>query len=299
MQYEATGATCKKIGVKVPPDRILGIQARFIGTIKRLSTPREQFEAKDCTYSLNEVWDVPSQNHAQVIRLKRRRSLPETAPQDSLNIARCQRNLKPSQEDLLPSASLLIHASGNLVRKESENGTQRVIPESLTTLLREFCIFLDSILDGRKYLRRTELPHYARAWLLDHFGSGEKINDLSESDRAALFDTMGGIASVQDYARRIRAIVAINRQNANCRACELEPTPKFRPSQGYPLIGWAPIQAEVNDHIFVLHGVNIPMAMRKVDDEHFVFVGQTYVQGIMNGEAMESDHLKDENILVM
>ncbi len=82
-------------------------------------------------------------------------------------------------------------------------------------------------------------------------------------------------------------------------AIDLKPAENFCLPNNKPLFGWAPETAQIDDYLCVVHGVKVPMVMRKNDDQHFVFVGQAYVHGIMDGEAIQSDSLTDEIISVI
>jgi hypothetical protein len=53
-----------------------------------------------------------------------------------------------------------------------------------------------------------------------------------------------------------------------------------------PLFGLAPRQARAGDHICVLHGLSVPVALRRVDARRWRVVGECFVYGMMDGEAM-------------
>ncbi|OJJ75593.1 hypothetical protein ASPBRDRAFT_37887 [Aspergillus brasiliensis CBS 101740] len=55
-------------------------------------------------------------------------------------------------------------------------------------------------------------------------------------------------------------------------------------SKGY--IGLVPAKAQEGDLICVLFGCSVPVILRKQDD-HYIFIGESYVHGIMDGEAIE------------
>lgn len=55
--------------------------------------------------------------------------------------------------------------------------------------------------------------------------------------------------------------------------------------KGY--IGWAHPRAEKGDKIYLLQGCSVPAILRKKPDGGYVIVGDAYVQGIMNGEAIK------------
>ena len=58
-------------------------------------------------------------------------------------------------------------------------------------------------------------------------------------------------------------------------------------------IGLAPMAMEKGDRICVLLGCNVPLIIRPQED-HYLIVGDTYVYGIMNGEAVQG--VRDENL---
>jgi hypothetical protein len=55
---------------------------------------------------------------------------------------------------------------------------------------------------------------------------------------------------------------------------------------GRKLAGLAPQLVEVGDKIVVLMGSNFPVVLREVDDR-YELIGEIYVDGIMDGEAMD------------
>jgi hypothetical protein len=54
--------------------------------------------------------------------------------------------------------------------------------------------------------------------------------------------------------------------------------------RGY--IGLGPIVARKSDMICILYGCSVPVIIRKVGD-HYLFIGECYVQGLMDGQALE------------
>ena len=57
----------------------------------------------------------------------------------------------------------------------------------------------------------------------------------------------------------------------------------FTTRQGY--IGLGPLNLQPDDQICVLFGSQVPLVLRKVDDHH-VLVGECFVLGLMDGEAI-------------
>ena len=54
--------------------------------------------------------------------------------------------------------------------------------------------------------------------------------------------------------------------------------------RGY--IGLGPIVTRKSDMICILYGCSVPVILRKVGD-HYLFIGECYVQGLMDGQALE------------
>jgi len=59
-----------------------------------------------------------------------------------------------------------------------------------------------------------------------------------------------------------------------------------------PLLCWIPASTREGDRICVVHGYRFPMVIRRVPgpDEHYRFLGVSYVQGYMDGEALDDGH---------
>ncbi|MCJ1327551.1 hypothetical protein MMC10_004221 [Thelotrema lepadinum] len=54
-------------------------------------------------------------------------------------------------------------------------------------------------------------------------------------------------------------------------------------------LGQVPRSAEIGDLICVLHGGRVPYVIRPRSDGSFTLVGESYINGVMDGEAMEMD----------
>ena len=69
-------------------------------------------------------------------------------------------------------------------------------------------------------------------------------------------------------------------------------------SPARPLVlGWGPSEVEPGDSVVIIHGFNLPMAIRKVQDGTYRFLGPCYVHGFMDGEAFDMASLVDEDIV--
>ena len=53
--------------------------------------------------------------------------------------------------------------------------------------------------------------------------------------------------------------------------------------------GLGPDVAEVGDGVYIVQGANVPMILREAGNGQYRIVGQAYVYGVMDGEAMEGD----------
>lgn len=59
----------------------------------------------------------------------------------------------------------------------------------------------------------------------------------------------------------------------------------YRSDQGR--VGWAQDQARPGDKLCVFNGVAVPLILRPTESGSFEVVGDTYVQGIMDGEVLD------------
>ena len=100
----------------------------------------------------------------------------------------------------------------------------------------------------------------ATAERLMHHGSGRKL--------------LSSITDNDPVAPLLRTMVTGAKQRRYCIARD-----------GHSLM--APPFARVGDKVCVLVGCDFPVVLRKIKD-HYVFIGECYVHGIMNGEAMEA-----------
>jgi len=57
-------------------------------------------------------------------------------------------------------------------------------------------------------------------------------------------------------------------------------------------LGRVPHQSKVGDRICIFKGGSVPFLVRKDVDDHYQLIGECYIHGIMDGEAMERDDLK-------
>ena len=51
-------------------------------------------------------------------------------------------------------------------------------------------------------------------------------------------------------------------------------------------VGMGPHEARKGDKIVLLLGCRLPVILRKREDESYILIGEAYIHGIMNGEAM-------------
>jgi Heterokaryon incompatibility protein (HET) len=60
-----------------------------------------------------------------------------------------------------------------------------------------------------------------------------------------------------------------------------------------------PQAAEVGDRICVLYGGRLPFVIRPCDGGRYTYVGNCYLQGIMNGEAVDMKDLEEEEFMLV
>ncbi|KAF4977721.1 hypothetical protein FZEAL_5815 [Fusarium zealandicum] len=66
---------------------------------------------------------------------------------------------------------------------------------------------------------------------------------------------------------------------------------------GYFVLG--PDVMELGDVVAVLYGGRTPFLLRKMENSRWMLVGECYVHGLMNGEALEWDGLRDEEFVII
>jgi hypothetical protein len=71
---------------------------------------------------------------------------------------------------------------------------------------------------------------------------------------------------------------------------------KFLVSKKYEWIGLAPMAAQVGDILVVLNGCSVPVVFRPGIDGRFQFVGECYIHGMMDGEAVENLGFFEEHL---
>lgn len=69
-------------------------------------------------------------------------------------------------------------------------------------------------------------------------------------------------------------------------------TPESSLSQSKDTWGLGPIMLEVGDIVCVLLGGNLPFVLRNRDNDEYCLVGESYVHGLMDGEAVRG---KEDN----
>lgn len=62
-------------------------------------------------------------------------------------------------------------------------------------------------------------------------------------------------------------------------------------ADGY--LGRVPRGSEVGDKICIFFGGSVPFVLRDTGDGYFIFIGECYIHGIMDGEAIPVHHNKD------
>ncbi|KAE9367241.1 HET-domain-containing protein, partial [Stipitochalara longipes BDJ] len=62
-------------------------------------------------------------------------------------------------------------------------------------------------------------------------------------------------------------------------------------------VGLAPVKAKAGDHVCIILGCDVPFIVRE-DDGKYVLVGECYIHGIMDGEAMDLEKYKIQDIIL-
>jgi hypothetical protein len=58
----------------------------------------------------------------------------------------------------------------------------------------------------------------------------------------------------------------------------------FRTAKGY--LGYGPVSTMPHDEVWILPGATVPFVLRKTSEGRYLIVGDTYVHGVMHGEAL-------------
>lgn len=73
---------------------------------------------------------------------------------------------------------------------------------------------------------------------------------------------------------------------------------RFLVTKDYEWIGLAPMTAKVNDLVCILYGCSVPVVLRRQRDlmgtEYFQLIGECYVHGMMDGEAVDAVDVSKE-----
>jgi hypothetical protein len=127
-------------------------------------------------------------------------------------------------------------------------------------------LFVDYVL-WRRYHRGQSIIEYAEA-------------DMD--DELLCYDENGILSDEQRNKHIARANLFNNKVLESCHLRRL-----FVTANGY--LGLAPEEAMVGDAVVVLYGARTPQILRKQED-HYVMIGECYVQGVMFGEALPGGH---------
>jgi hypothetical protein len=52
-------------------------------------------------------------------------------------------------------------------------------------------------------------------------------------------------------------------------------------------MGLVPRTSAIGDEICIFFGMTTPVVIRRLDSEHYKFIGECFVYGLMDGEVME------------
>jgi hypothetical protein len=80
------------------------------------------------------------------------------------------------------------------------------------------------------------------------------------------------------------------------RFCCLAEIESWQYGSSLPLFGWVNRYAEPGDKIAIIHGLRFPVLLRLDKNGCYRFMGISYIQGLMDGEAMTMDGFESEYI---
>ncbi len=95
--------------------------------------------------------------------------------------------------------------------------------------------------------------------------------DSESSTKEYPTDMEGDNEGHQDFERLIRVFTLARRV--------------FRTDRGY--LGNGPVAQEIGDQVWILAGAKVPFILRPLNSGRWKVIGDVYVHGLMQGEAME------------
>jgi hypothetical protein len=120
-------------------------------------------------------------------------------------------------------------------------------------------------------------------WLSTIIGSDYNKGSQPERIEDALSRTLeADVTASTDYGRITRLARSENPIDGSFTPCE----GRLLAITQSGFLGLVPLSAEVSDEIYLLAGGQVFYVLRPHDD-HFRFIGESYVHGLMDGEAME------------
>ncbi len=73
-----------------------------------------------------------------------------------------------------------------------------------------------------------------------------------------------------------------------------EPLALFRTAKGF--LGYGPVSTQPGDEVWILPGATVPFVLRKTSKCRYCIVGDTYVHGVMQGEALDGNGIEFSEI---
>jgi hypothetical protein len=125
-------------------------------------------------------------------------------------------------------------------------------------------------------------PWWYRRACLECLTNGTQDGDLNT---AALIENRNTPSTMKTFLRRVQQVVW-NRTFFLSYGGRNEVPEKV-------LFGLAPTRAEAEDIICILFGCSVPVILREIRDQsgsHFVLIGEAYVHGMMDGEALTKEN---------
>ena len=278
--YRAAGDTLSKVRCLTDAQDTLKFLARYIGRVKRLDDMEEASKTSTARDENAEAQDAQTETDIQ-------QGLEDTSSAiQNLNIAE---GLPESKTESWTEK--LSKVTTEVVGKSCSDDHNW-----LTLCLHKCALF---VYPDREEMDFDSWFFCAEAWLCGMVDRRIRLADKPVEYQKGILHFACGFGEVTPTPADIAVLLTAWQRILNCLACELEPAKGFATEAGRPLIGWVPGHVELDDELYVLHGVNIPLVLRRVDEGHLVFVGNAYIQGLMDGEAMRAEKLDDVMITVV
>ncbi|CZR68976.1 uncharacterized protein PAC_18877 [Phialocephala subalpina] len=198
----------------------------------------------------------------------------------------------PHTESTLPKATEILYAKGICL-----DTIEKLSPRAAQGMILQECLVMGGWTDeiepekvpdelwrtlvADRGPNGTNAPSWYHRACLESFTHITQNGDLSTS---ALMENPGTPSTMVTFLKRVQEVVW-NRKFLRSKCFQHDGSKKR-------LFGLAPTSAQEGDLICILFGCSVPVILRRVgppDDHFYYLIGEAYVHGVMDGEALSKD----------